>query len=159
MRRSKRFAAVCLVMALPLAGCGEDGDSGEGGSAPSLSKAEYIERGDAICKAIEEGTQGFPVPPPDAPAAAHEKFMSDVLEVVRDARGDFQSLDAPDGDTAAKETFDGYWDRVVSYVERARDAAAAEDKAAYDELLAELESDESLGEAFREYGFEVCGNT
>ena len=154
---SDLVSRVCLSTAFLVGACGGGGDAG--GSGDTLPKAEYIERGDEICKAIEEGTQGYPVPPPDAPPAAHQRFMADVLEVVDEARADFQSLPAPDGDEDAKKTFDGYWDRVTSYIERARDAAAAEDKAEYDRLLAEMEGDESLGEAFRDYGFEVCGAT
>ncbi len=152
--RTIGVAVGLVVAAAVLTGCG-GGDGGGG----ALSKAGYIERGDEICKSIEEDSQDYAVPPPDAAPSAHERFMSDVLVVVEDARDEFQALDAPDGDEDAKERFDSYWDRVVSYVERARNAAAAEDRQEYEGLLAELEADTELGEAFREYGFEVCGNT
>ncbi|MFN2588740.1 MAG: hypothetical protein ABR613_11575 [Actinomycetota bacterium] len=143
---------VCLA-AGALAAC--DGDS----SGEGLSKAEYVERGDAICRRLETEGESVAVPPQEAPLEAHVAFVEDVLALMHPARDDFEALAAPEGDTAAKERFDGYWERVTSTLERARDAAAGGERQEYEDAIAALQEDESLAEDFRDYGFEVCGNT
>jgi hypothetical protein len=155
-----RAVVVCgVLLAGVLGACGgSSGDEAEGGGG-GLSKAEYIERGDDICRRLDEAGESVVVPPREAPLSAHARFLDEVLAAVRPAHDEFAALEAPEGDTDAKERFDGYWDRVVSHLESARKAAQDDDRPEFDELLDELETDESLAEGFRDYGFEVCGST
>jgi hypothetical protein len=150
-----------ILVAGMLAACGGSAgpDDAGGGGESGLSKAEYIEQGDDVCRRLDEAGQSVVVPPQEAPLPAHARFLEDVLAEVVPARDEFVALDAPDGDEAAKERFDAYWNGVVSHLEDALAAAEADDRAEYDRLLGELEADEALAEDLKDYGFEVCGNT
>lgn len=139
--------AIAAVLSVLVAGCGGD-------DRKSLSKGEYIQRGDAICRAgdapIIKATKEFGDVGTRAPTGARLKalndFTTDVL--VPGLRGEIEklrALSAPDGD---EDRLDALYD-------------------AADDAIGEVESDPRLvlrvadpisrvREQARKYGFETC---
>ncbi|HJR26093.1 MAG TPA: hypothetical protein VJ804_11500 [Acidimicrobiales bacterium] len=151
--RLLRLPALLVLALVPLAACGDDDDGGGGGA---LSKEEFIEAGDAICREASEDGQSI-----DEPAANDaedlSRFLEEAIEVVGTARSDFAALDAPaDGEAVQQLEVDALADSVATL----EDAKAESDAGDYDAARGIVQAADPEAEArepLQEYGFEVCG--
>ena len=145
-----RWKTIALLFALAalFAGCGDDdsGDSGDSGSTETLTKAEFIEQGNAICA---EGNKKldklFPQAPGQPGTPAFDDFAA--TKIIPNIEAQVRAIDelpAPEGDEEQV-------DAIIS---------------AADDALAKLDEDPSLiaGDVFAEanrlasdYGLTVCG--
>jgi hypothetical protein len=162
-RTSTRRALAALFLAaaaLALAACGDDGDGD--GSGGTLTKAEFIEQGDAICQ--EMYTQRDPLEVEAAKAAQRGEpdraadVFENAAEITENRMDELGELPAPEGDA---ETIDGIVGDGKDTAEAAKDAAEAirrEDEAALAEISTEgRESTTAFNKAAIDYGFLVCG--
>lgn len=146
--------AVLLALAALVAGCGGGGGDTTDSDTATLTKAEFIKQGDAICKEANEGNQaeaeefaeenGF-----DLEKASEEQLEEAVGEVLAPSltkqAEELDALGAPEGDE----------DQVEGIIVSLEDATG------------EIEDDPSLvfkGEVLKKpnqlaeaYGFEICG--
>ena len=146
-------AAVLTLVAVAFAGCGDDDDNGSGGGE-SLSKAEYIKRGDRICRegdreiarATEEKFGGRTEDPPDEEVA--DFVLDEVIPNIEGQISDLRDLPAPEGD---EDTVNAIYDEADKSIDAVKDdpekavAEGAENPFAEANKLA------------RDYGFEHCG--
>jgi acyl-CoA reductase-like NAD-dependent aldehyde dehydrogenase len=159
-----RWASVLVdLAAVAAAGCG-------GGGAKPLSKAELIERGDAICakyrKQNEALNKDAPARNPTDPQATDEqvKAAAPVLEKLADhlrsARGELAELEPP-ADIASdwQNTLDDL-DQLASKLDRAAAAARKVDRQQvvneYGEIL---RLNRRVSSFEKDYGFKVCGSS
>jgi hypothetical protein len=148
------FAGV-LALGLLVAGCGSSGDSTD--STASITKAELISKGDAICEAgneaIEEEGEEFAeengIDTEKATTAQQEEVVSEVVAPgISEQAEELGALGAPSGEEEEVEA-------IVSAVETA--AGEAEEEPS---LLVEGEGAGPFAEANElatNYGFKVCG--
>jgi hypothetical protein len=126
-RMSTRNLALTLVAVGALltvaAGCGDDDET--------LSKAEVIKRGSAICKAGERKVNALPQPrsenpfAKDAPKGDPERarrFIAGYGEALNGVRTQLAELELPEQD---KEQLEGFIADLGPTVKRFRDAARA----------------------------------
>jgi hypothetical protein len=145
--------AVLVALAVVVAGCGSD-DETTSDETVTLTKAEFIKQGDAICQkgndASEKEAEEFAEENDfELEKASNEQLEEAVSEVlVANLRGqidELEALGAPEGD---EEQVEG----IIDSLESATD---------------EIEDDPSVvfggevlkkpGELAQDYGFKVCG--
>lgn len=146
--------AVLVALAVVVAGCGSSDDETTTDETVTLTKAEFIKQGDAICqkgndqseKEAEEFAEENDF---DLEKASNEQLEEAVSEVlVANLRGqldELEALGAPEGDEEQVE-------EIIDSLEGATD---------------EIEDDPSVvfggdvlkepGELAQDYGFKVCG--
>jgi hypothetical protein len=154
--RLLRIAPLALLLAfVPLAACGGDDDDG-GGGGDALTKAEFIEQGDAICEAASD--DGEDLEEPDAEDAEDlSRFLGDAIEVIDGARQEFEDLDPPaDGEEVYELEVEALRDSV-EVLEDAKAAADDDDVAEARRIVTEADPEADAREPLQEYGFEVCG--
>jgi hypothetical protein len=141
---------VVLTAALLVAGCGEE----DGEVSESLSREDYLARGDEICaagdEAIEEQTEDNfgAVPPREGDEA--ERFVSEVvLPNIQSQIDQLRDLPPPKGD---EESVDAIYAAADEGLADARQDPAT---IARGETPAGLEEANRLA---REYGFQECGD-
>jgi hypothetical protein len=159
-----------LVLGLVVTGCGGDDEGGETSTvtqtveeqSEALTKAEFIEEADAICKAGHEEAEPLEDTFQQAQQAGDAEKAADIVRQVADiADEEASKLRALEPPPADAEIVDEYISAGVSGVQTARDLADALD--AGDTAQAEV-----LGDQFNErtsaaqgiargYGFKVCG--
>ena len=151
-----------LLVAVILAGCGV----GSG----SLSKEEYLAKGDAICadgqveagelarRAQEIQAQSGTLTDSELVDRASD-LWSDQIEVMERYRGRLGDLDPPDGDEAQTDELLASLDEGI---ETARDIKATldEDERLSQELVQAYAAIVARGNTLaRAYGFQVCGRS
>jgi hypothetical protein len=144
-----------LAVALPVAGCG-GGGGGESSNGPTISKAAFVKKADAICKGSIERIEksfvaylrksGGGIHPGKA---AEEELVGKVLvpSVKREVK-ELRALGAPSGDEARV-------DAIVEALEEGVETAESDPKAVTNS------SEVVFGIASRlakEYGLEACGS-
>jgi hypothetical protein len=149
---SKRLIAMLfgvLAMAAIAAGCGDSGGS-------SLTKAEYIKRGDEICKKGNEGNEN------EFEAFAKEKGLkqneapteAQKEELVTDVVLPSISKQAEElGDLGTPETEGEQAEAIVESLDEAIEKAEAEPA----RVLGGQGPFEGVDKMAAEYGFRVCG--
>jgi len=138
----KMMLALLATVALVGAGCGGDDEEAE-----ALTKAEFIEQGNAICaegnKEIEAAAQEFPDEPSESEV---ETFASDTLVPnIQEQIDGLRDLGPPEGDEDTVE-------EITSSAQEALDQVDEDPQ-----LL--LSSDDPFNEAndlAEEYGLEEC---
>jgi|RhiMethySRZTD1v2_1073278.scaffolds.fasta_scaffold376443_3 hypothetical protein len=169
-------ALVLAAFALSIAACGGDDDDGGGSGADegsamttegsqALSKQEFIEQGDEICR---EGNEEFERINEELDAisggsaseqfAQAESILREGADLIDARIDDFRALDPPPEDA---EVIDQYLDGVEdqrALLEQMADAAAAEDEQELQDVSERLDqvAAERRGIA-QGYGFEDCG--
>jgi acyl-CoA reductase-like NAD-dependent aldehyde dehydrogenase len=149
-------------VAVAAAGCG-------GGGGKSLSKAEFIKRGDAICTTYRQKNQALnkdaPAKNPTDPSAtdAQVKASAPILEKLADnlrsARGEFSDLRAPaDVKTDWQNTLDDL-DQLAAKLDDAAKAARSLDRQrVVNEYSDILRLNHRVSTFETDYGFKVCGS-
>ncbi|HUR18048.1 MAG TPA: hypothetical protein VMZ51_03805 [Acidimicrobiales bacterium] len=152
-KRSIGPIAVSLAAAMVLAACGSDEE---------LSKAEYIAKGDALCKAIdEEGDPTFDkifAEFPDVDMAVAKSELPKVAEATEKFVADFTDLEGPEADAAVIEKINARVKKLGTTISTAAEHAKAGDEEKFKETFFEnFDEFEALDKASRDYGFKVCG--
>ena len=145
--------AVLVALAVVVAGCGSD-DETTTDETVTLTKAEFIKQGDAICqkgndeseKEAEEFAEENDF---DLEKASDEQLEEAVSEVlVANLRGqldELEALGAPEGDEEQVE-------EIIDSLEGATEEIEDDPSVVFDgEVLKEP------GELAQDYGFKVCG--
>ena len=164
MRRVIALLPFVLVVA---AGCG-GGDStetvtvGSTGTAPPLSKAEYIEQADAICAGFRPKAEALTdeanklADQGDSAGAADK--LGEAIDVSRAGVEELQSLPKPQGDEAVLNQLDDLRQQALALLERVEDAIRADDISRLDALTSEATSVDDRGDGIATgYGFKTCG--
>lgn len=158
-RRSRRLSvALCAVAVLGVAGCSEESPP----ESSSLSKAELISQGDAICAETEEKLAPvfgalFPTGSETPPASEAAGPMRTAATELRAEYNEFSALEPPEAD---REKFDAIlekFDLAVKDVEKSAELAEAGDTEGYlTNLEAANSTDAESRELMKEYGFMTC---
>lgn len=144
-------AAAALVMLV--AGCG-GGDETTGDETVTLTKAEFIKQGDAICKTAGDQSEkeaeeyakenGFTLE--DANEEQLEDAVGEVLvSTLRRQAEELDALGAPEGDEEQVE-------EIIVSLEGATDAVEDDPSVVFKE-----EVFDEPNELAQDYGFKVCG--
>lgn len=116
------------------------------------TKKEYIKKGDAICRKLNDDTQALASqhgldttqnPTPDQINA----FVKDVVPAIRDALDELRALKPPKGDAKKLRKIFAAVDKAVDRVERDPQSLLNQNENAF------AEADRLT----RRYGFKVCG--
>jgi hypothetical protein len=152
-RTALALLLTCAVAALGI-GCGDDDDNGNGGGGgESLTKAEYIKRGDALCRQgdreIErEGESRFGDAEQEPSRADLVEFVEDaVVPNIEDQISELRDLPVPEGD---EETVNAIYDEADQAIESIKDNP----EAAIEQEASPFEQANRLA---RDYGFKECG--
>lgn len=153
-KRSIGVMAVGLAGAMVLGACGSD--------AKALSKAEYIAKGDALCKsfdgqadpAFEKMFEEFP----EVDMAVAKSEMPKIAEAADKFVADFKALEGPEADAATIGEIEKGLDKADSIFATAAGHAKAGDEEKFKAtLFSSFEEFDKLDEKSRNYGFKVCG--
>ncbi len=136
--------AAAVVVVVFLVGCGG------GGSA--LTKAEYVEKADAICQKAQDDAAAYlaeaGIEDFDDPSAEElKKAMADLLSIVATRDEEISELGLPEEEPERAQ---------VEAVAQAFEEAASESEGGIPEGPLEPKV-EALNEQAREFGFQVCG--
>lgn len=146
-----------LAVALSLVGCGGGGSDP---STSSLSKAEFIKKADAICKAGGKRTQSEftayveekKISAKNEPTPAQFAEVSDEIQIPAYKRqvGEIRALGVPAGE---EEQITALLDALDVGIEKIEDADPQEALESSNKMFAEADD---LAEA---YGLKVCGQS
>jgi hypothetical protein len=128
---------------------------GAGCSNGALSKEEFIERADAICRDVDKQSTNLKVPEKASQAPA---FADRAHDIVEEAIEKLRNLEPPEEDKKQIERMIDSIEEANDYLPRIAQAAADEDLKRFQELNANL--GRAVDEANRianDYGLEVCG--
>jgi len=170
----KRLSAIVIgsLVAAVIGACGGD-DGGTAtvtetaparpeSSSPSsgqetISKAEYIKRGDAICAKYNQRTEDLQDQKPDTYEEAAELYQH-AIDIFKPAVQEFEALPKPKGDEQVLEEYLDAARQQVALYERVQDAAEQKDRGkleTYAQDIRELRAKaRGIGKG---YGFKVCG--
>jgi acyl-CoA reductase-like NAD-dependent aldehyde dehydrogenase len=148
-----RLALIPLLCLSVAAACGGD---------DSLSKAELVKRGDAICtesnrklepvfaKAFKPG-EGNP------PADKAAPVLEEAAQIVRNQYERFADLNPPKADKKEFDRFAENFESTVKFLDEAAKAAKKGDTEGYlKQLQLANEADSSTAEAMKRFGFRAC---
>jgi hypothetical protein len=155
---SKRLIAMLagvVAIAVVAAGCGSSDNSSE--STASLTKAEFIKQGDAICKKgnkeIEEGFESFAkennLPQGKEPTKAQGRELVETVlvpDIKAQAEG-IRALGTPSGDEAEISAMLDSLDEGIEEAEKDPEAL----------FTAKSDPFASANKQAKEYGLKVCG--
>jgi hypothetical protein len=167
----RRAIALFLLVLVIVAGCGGGGDDddstesvtvGATGTAAPLTKAEYIEQADGICRSYNEqlGPLRAEVQTQirlrDFAAAADT--VGEAVEVTRTGVEELEALPKPAGDEAVLDHLEDLRQQTVALLARTEDAIRDEDVGRTNSIIREGESVEERRDAIATgYGFQDCG--
>jgi hypothetical protein len=151
-RASLAVLAALVVLAAIVAGCGGDDDSDT--SSDSLTKAEFVKQGDAICEKANEESEAeaekfakendFKLERPTKEQL--EEAVSEILVPnFKRQVDDLKALGAPEGDEEQVE-------EIISSLETTADEIEGDPSLVFEEQI--LKEPAQLAE---DYGFKVCG--
>jgi hypothetical protein len=146
-----RAPAVALAVLVALAGAACSGGGGGDDSAPPLTKTEFIERGDQICRAfdrrVDEATASL----------ADDATRDDVITLIRERL--LPLLDAEVDELAELEPPAEDRDRVERFLDdfHAGVTAIRRNTGAFVDARLQESALDRADEAMRDYGFTVCG--
>lgn len=151
-RASLAALAALVVLAATVAGCGGGDDSDTSGD--SLTKAEFIKQGDAICEKANEQSEAeaekfakendFKLERPTKEQL--EEAVSEILVPnFKRQVADLKALGVPEGDEEQVE-------EMISSLETAADEIEDDPSLVFEEQV--LKEPAQLA---KDYGFEVCG--
>ncbi|HEU5104604.1 MAG TPA: hypothetical protein VFU11_02060 [Solirubrobacterales bacterium] len=146
------FVFAALIIALAAAGCGGSSDD----ETSSLTKAQFIKQGDAVCKEVEE-KRGKAIgdfydkeearSAQELGAKGQEKLVLEVaLPPVKGLEGELEALGAPEGDESEIEAMFKALDQAIAEVEKNPNSVLASAESPFDKP----------GELATKYGFETC---
>ena len=158
MRRSLAVMATSALLLVSACGGGDEetGAPAEAGG-DRLSKADFLEQGDAICAGLE--ADGSQLAPP-ADEQDYARFITEAVELAQGTRDEFAALSPPeDGEQVKKELLDAL-DASIESAEGAATAAEGGDTVTAEDLLSQAseQGDAADGPA-QDYGFQECGTS
>jgi hypothetical protein len=134
---SPRLAAFALALPLIattlLAGCGGDGGGG------TLTKAEFVTRGDEICKQAQEQFQQAQLSPPSTPQKA-VALQEKLISVAEDQVTEIRALGAPTEVKPALNRYLNAREQGIALLKQGLKAAQSKDLRAYAAAQSELAS-------------------
>ncbi len=152
-----RPVAALVAIALVLGACnGESGSTDAPSPASEVTRAEFIERVDAVCAREDNRLTGL-----EAPESLAETgpFLRKVLPVIRGQLDDIRQLGDPPAD--GREIFlrwfearDGIVETTVAMIEAAEEGNGSLFQRM---VVVQEELDDRADEAAEAYGLEVCG--
>jgi hypothetical protein len=127
------LAAIVLIALVPLVatGCGPFAGDEE------LSRAEFIDEGDAICKRGREQYAELQKDPPQSAGEAAE-LTRELIEITQGEIDDLRDLDAPPDSEDALEDYLDSREAGLRVLEKGLAAAEDEDAGAYAEAQAQV---------------------
>lgn len=144
MQIARILVALTLLV---LTGCSEDG----------LSKEEFIQEADAICREAEKRTEE--IEPPRTPEALAE-FVDEAERITGELLADLRKLEPPE---EGRETIDNLLQRIQDALDtlpQLKEAAQTRAASRIQELGQELQQASSeANEIAQGYGLQVCGRT
>lgn len=155
--RKRALAALGIALALAIAGCGSDGDSSS--PEPTLTKKQYVQKADAICKQLShklvQGYEAFSKEHHLNTAAPNEHereqlILGVALPNVEEKIEALRKLPAPKGDEAKVEEFLRSMEHNIKLAER-HPSWSAEPSPAHPEPFADTI------EMTADYGIWLCG--
>ena len=150
------FAVLSIVV---VGACGGDSDNVDAttgdDSTESLTKEEFIERGDAVCAELDVALTLVESPQDESDYA---RYLKEILPSAESAREVWALLDPPtDGEDVHQAMLDQL-DNGIENVEGAIAAAESGDTVTAGDLLAEADREGDLVDAqAKAYGFRECG--
>jgi hypothetical protein len=161
-RRAVTSVALACVAALALSASACGGDSDASGEDSTLTRAEFIERADAICQQMYTQRDPLEIEAARAAQAGDSARAAEVFEnaaeITENRVAELRELPVPPGD---EEQVAEILDRAQSTADTARVAAEAireQDPAALDEQSREgALTNTRFSKAAIQYGFFVCG--
>ena len=146
-----------VIGVLLVSACADDKE--EANAPTTMSKAEFIEAGDAICEQSNEQLNPLAraaFDTADLPGAA--EAWEQIILLDREKIRALRALEVPAGDEArVEELLDGF-EAAMLNAQPILAAATAGDAAAFEAALAQHgEGFAVVGPNLAEYGFEVCG--
>lgn len=150
MKRISTIAAVALSLTFALTACGSDGGDKAGDSnSDTISKADFLEQGNAICEKgnAELADIGASIDPTD-PEAASTVITDELVPNVRAQIESLRALGYPDGDKDTLET-------IYTGAEADLDSLESDPSALFsgEDPFAETNT------ALVDYGLTVCGSS
>jgi hypothetical protein len=147
--------ALTICVLLATSGCGHDTSEDPGkGTADGPTRAEYIERADAICdKGNAEletaATEFFEDKPEPTPQQEHTFATTIFVPNLRAQIAELRELEAPEGD---EDEVTAIWDAASSGLDE-----IAADPSPFDG--APPAGVQDAGRLAAQYGFKICGST
>ena len=139
------------VTILAIAGCGDGSDE--------VSAGELVQKGDEVCRGVQERFAEIQAQPP-ASASEGAEQAGELLGVADDAQAELRDIQPPE---ELRDRYDGYLDardEVGAALERGKQAAENQDGAAYgraqEEAAAGAPERRRLA---RGLGFKVCSQS
>jgi hypothetical protein len=164
-RRWSQRLALCGAAALALAGCGSSGSSASSGP----TKAQYVAKADAICKAAGEKTAplisklvaGGAGLASGSASAAHElaPVVGKVHEYAAASLTQLRALERPKGEASAIEKFLSPLSNVVGAAGQAASSLSSGQGSAALGLLAQVQTEaQQATKAASAYGVAPCAS-
>lgn len=162
--RAPLIAAACVAV-LVLAGCGEDDSDGSAASTDipdTLTRAEYIERADAVCQELYEQRDPLEVQAAEAGQAGDAEAAAQIFEnavgITANHVTELEALPIPAGEEEALGVFLARARATIPPAEQAVEALSDENSA---NLGAASRRGARANTRFNkyaiDYGFLVCG--
>jgi len=141
MQLARIVAALALVA---LAACSQ-----------GLSKEEFIEQADVICREADEKTREIE---PPRTAEALKGFVEEAQAITRDLLADLRELEAPEGDADVIEDMTGRIENTMELLPEIQAAAEERNIADINRLATELKDEAAEANRIaQDYGLEECG--
>ena len=154
------MTAALLVLASvgSITACGDDDDDGGGGGSGSggseqLSKAEFIEQADDICKDFTDATEDLTDPEEEDEVLP---YLEDALELLDETESKFAALDPPADGEEVHEAQLGTIREFQRLFNEARDLAEGGDVPGAIALLDGADPGAESDELVKDYGFKDC---
>jgi hypothetical protein len=142
-----RASLSTLLVGLALVGCGGNGDG--------LSKEEYAEKADAICREYQQRAQVSSATTAPAFVAAADR----TLAAFDDATRELQNLEPPESEQDLVDQWFAQLRVLRGHVKRMRDRAKADDLQGVRELVPlGLEHNRRANELAARLGMQVCSS-
>lgn len=161
----RRYVPATLVaLALGLAACSGDDDDSSEEPPGGTSKAEFIEKGDAICARVNESIVRINQEAQQLSGSREEQFaaLAPILrratEIQADAIEEFRALEPPEADQKRIDRYLEAAEEQADVLEQMAAAAENADAAAFSEASPQLtEISLRRKQLISGYGFEECG--
>jgi hypothetical protein len=156
LKKALLVTLAAMALAAPIVGCGS-GDDSTTEETSTLSKAEFIERGDAICRKANEKIEkesekfaeehNFTIKNGHVPNdQMEEAFVAVLAPELKQQAKELSELEAPDGDEEQVEEIIDSLEGVAGEIEDQPSIALGDGVLQEPDALAE------------DYGFKVCGD-
>ena len=155
----RKLTVLFALLSLAVAGaCGDEPDnnnSNDSASGEQLSKAEFIEQGDAICGEFEAAASQIETPTDEADLA---RYLKDVRAPAEAARESWELLQPPEDGEQVHQALLDQLTTGLDALNGAISAAEAGDTVTAEDLLSEADrAGDPVDAQVEAYGFQKCG--